>query len=175
MSLNKALVGSLDRVRVGWILDREIEVQSDITQITLDGLDINRDKAYKIVIILKNPTGNPSSYDLYVNNDTNPVNYRSQYLNVDHLTIASGRASNATIFYLLAGERGIVEVTVLLDPDGYFRTIVEGNRYTGASLQILLQYTTKIATVTNITRLDLIAGTANAIGGGSKMYLFKRG
>jgi len=175
MSLNKAMVGSLDKVRVGWILDRVVEVEADTTQITILGLDILRHHAYMLILNFKNPTGSATEYRLFVEEDLVATNYYRQYLFASGTSVSANRANDSMVHSLLAGGAGIAEVLVMRDVDGVPRFTSTINREDAPTIYMFFTMVAKTAPVSNITRLDIVATVTNSIGAGSKIYLFRMG
>jgi len=154
---------------------REIEVKTDTTTVTITELDVNRDRAYLLIIIIKNPTGSTSNYYLFVEGDTILTNYYTQYLDCDGTAIGAGRWNMPNIAVVHAGDNALLEVLLTRDVDGYARFTSRINRRPAASIRITIQFGAKTAPVTNITRIDIVSAVTNAIGVGSKILIYAIG
>jgi len=150
----------------------EIDVSSDITQITITGLNINTDKFYLLIFKAKNPTSSETAYYIFFEGDTNPANYYTQDYVSTGSSYASARFNAPRIGYNYAGENMFTLALIIRDVDGIPRwgaittrrpiNVVERGGYGGG----------KTAAVTNITRIDIVSSIANAIGAGSKIIMY---
>jgi len=150
----------------------EVDVAVNTTTITITGLDINTDKFYLLLFKTKNPTATDSHYYLFVEGDLTIANYYNQYIAGSGTTVSAARASGPSIIYVATGERGFCAIWLIRDPDGYPRYYSSITRYPGASITNVSRTGSKTATVINITRIDLQASVADAIGAGSKLIIY---
>jgi len=156
-----------------WKVIKEVQLTSDVTYVDFDGLDINEDKFYILLLTIKNPTASASDYDLYVEGDYTRTNYYHQLLVADGAAVSASRTNTPTVIYTLAGDRALATIHITRDPDGYFRAFSQADEYTGASVRLVLRAVCKTATVANITRIRVSSYVANAIGADSILLLCK--
>jgi len=154
-----------------WKVLAEVEVASDCDYVDFTGLDINRDWEYCLDVIIKNPTGSNSGYHLFVEGDYTPTNYYSQWFYANDASLSADRSNNPSIGYLEDGERGLFNVRITKDPDGYFRFNAISNQFTGSSQIFVIRVGSKTAPVSNITSLRVSASVSGAIGAGSRFIL----
>lgn len=149
----------------------EVDVTENTTTITITGLDLDAAKAYMILFKRKNPLALTSSIYVYFNNDTDLANYIHQWLDANGTTLTANRTNSASFAYTEAGESGFVVAHIMRTPDGFPRiTCLENRRETTLMIGIKSNlYTVNI----NVTRIDIVAFQAGAIGAGSKLILFK--
>jgi len=169
------LIAAPDILQKLWEKIAEIDVTTDVTTITITGLDILKDKAYVILFTVKNPTGTTSWYNLFVNGDTIETNYYSQRYYADGASVGAARGNVAYCFHCDAGQNAFGEALLVRDPSGYARARSSTCTRDGSSITIFDFAVVKTATVTNITRIDIVATVADAIGTGSKLLLFRVG
>jgi len=154
-----------------WQVLAEVEVTSNCDYVDFTGLDINSDWFYVLYFIVKNPTGSNSAYYIFVEGDYTLTNYYRQNLSVNGTSVAGNRANDPPIGYINANDRGLIKVTMVRDPDGYFRVLSELNRDSSSNIRLGFNMIVKTATVTNITQLRVQAAVSGAIGAGSKFIL----
>jgi len=152
-------------------LIKEVEAETDLTEIELTGLDIKAHKFYLLIAVIKNPQASNSFIHLFVEGDEVKTNYYNQFLYDSHTTISSYRENFPALFYVYAGNRSFSVCYIELDPDGYFRYYSLNVRRTGSGVESILWSGCKTATITNITKLKIKANVTNAIGKGSKFML----
>lgn len=150
----------------------EYTATTDVTQITFTGLDINTDKFYYIIFNTSNPTASDSYFSLYVENDLTATNYYCQYIYSYGATIVADSRNNAYIGWIADGQCGVFSILLIRAPTGYPRAISSGTYRGGTGPSQTHLCWTKLATVTNVTRIDIVASTANSIGAGSKIIIY---
>jgi hypothetical protein len=150
----------------------EISVTSDVTQITITGLDINTDKFYLIIGYIKNPTASLEVIALYVEGDTTSTNYYNQDFYVSGSSTGAGRGNSPYILDVSGGSNVGFLIFLLRDTSGYPRACSISTQDNVGSILIRSKAWTKTATVTNITRIDLVASVTNGIGAGSRIIIY---
>jgi len=149
----------------------EVDAATDITTMTITGLDLDASKAFLLLFKVANPTASSAAYRLFFNNDTTETNYYFQALWVTGTTIAAGRWNKPELIFLDAGYEGFATCYVMRPPDGlprYFASVV---RRSGSEV-ILASNAGSWVTAANVTRIDVSASVVNGIGVGSKLILF---
>jgi len=143
-----------------------------VTTVSFTGLDLDADKRYLLIFVVTNPTASSSYYDIYFNGDTTRTNYYRQWLGAASTSISAARANDPAIISLGAGKEVFCIVEIMRDPAGIPRFSTNNNIDDTSAVAINLNYGAWI-TSANVTSIDITAGTANAIGIGSKFILFK--
>jgi len=154
-----------------WQVLAEVEVASDCDYVDFTGLDINRDWEYYLDVTVKNPTGSNSHCHLFVEGDYTATNYYNQYLTSNGTTITADRENRPSIGWLPAGWKGLLNVRITRDPDGYFRYNAVISRGTGSGQRAQFRAGSKTAPISNITSLRVSAQVSGAIGAGSRFIL----
>jgi len=165
----------VDKLSFGmaWVKVTEIDITENTTTITITGLDLDAAKAYLILFKRRNPTGTSSSIWLYFNNDTEATNYAHQWLNGEGTGFEAGRTNSASFGYTWAGESGICIGYIMRTPEGFPRILYfENMRQSLTTLKVGIKSNLYMVNA-NVTRIDIVAFVAGAIGAGSKVMLFK--
>ena len=156
---------------------------SAVTSVTTNGtvtLDGNAHGGYWFEIIIENTSGSATQYYLYFNNDQTSTNY---YQHGQHSNSSGADAYNNNTAELIPNGRtvtigGYAMTTgmIMITPAG--RTSYNNNGHyndTGAGGVLHnVQVVRKTATVTNLTRIDVVASVASAIGVDSQFRLWRR-
>jgi len=124
------------RIPLHWERIAEVDVDADTTQITVTGLDINAHKCYLIFLIVKNPTGSFSKYNLFVENDLTETNYYHQWLEASGTAVGASRVNDARCLVLSGGDSGACVVCLFRDTAGYPRFTTHQTRRIGASITV---------------------------------------
>lgn len=156
----------------GWEKIVDEELLANATDITITGLDLDADKAYMIICTIKNPQGSNSGIYLYYNNDTTIANYTQQWLRADNTTITAQRQNQPYFVYVHAGQNVLVTGFIMRSPDGYPIEVLFNADNVTAGMRIFNRVVFWNNT-NNVTRIDIHALVANAIGIGSKLLIFK--
>jgi len=158
----------LDGILEHWTKIAEVYVDADTTTITITGLDLDADKAYLVVLNFINPQATGSIYHLHFNNDLTDANYKSQRLIASGTGVSAGTATEPDFAYLPAGES-----TPLIGLVGRVGAVP---RFHCRSMERATCIAIKAVhwdIAANVTRIDIHSTTANAIGAGSRLMLFK--
>lgn len=143
---------------------------SPVTSVTSPALDGTAAGGYEFEFIIYNPSGGSSIYNLYYNNDQDNNNYRTcrfgaPWGNTAH--IYSGCAGGG----LGSGREVRIEGTIDVSPRGYVN-------YMGFGVEDADCHTywaqRKIESISNLTRLDVVASVTNGIGIGSRFRIWRR-
>ena len=173
VNLNAEMVGGVKRADLpGALIWNKLISGSAVTSVTTDGevtLDGNAHGGYIYEFIIYNPTGGIILPRLYYNNDTTNTNY-------DHVTDPSGWANDAIIGYhsgIAAVEEASINGFISVTPRGYvsakwFHVTSDTTWISGVGAHH------KRATVTNLTRLDIVSSVASGIGINSRFRLWRR-
>ena len=158
---------------LGWEKVKEILINSDTDTVTFTGLNAAVDTFYMLLATVKNPTASDSQYRIYVENDTDPSNYYHEYIASTGSSVSASTANNPNLLNVAAGDRSFTYTFITLDPDGYFRYFSNCNEQTGSNQTIVFRAGSRVTSVTNITRIDIISTVSSAIGAGSKFVLLR--
>jgi hypothetical protein len=135
-------------------------------------LDIDTHGVYVLEMALVNDSGGAIDYYLCVNDDVTATNYYSQSGYDENASTGAVRANTPSIYNLGNNDRGYCHAKIMLVED-YMHAISICNGETGANVVMRHQAVQKVATVTNITKINIRASAANGIGVGSVLRLFK--
>jgi hypothetical protein len=157
-----------------WELISDLLVGTDTTSVTFTGLDLTAAKAYLLFINIRNPTTANSDYQFIVNQDTTLGNYYRTWHGITFQGVyhVYGGANNNYLFDIWNGRSGFHEVLISRGLDGLTRFSSIGVRYAGGEFQSIT-HSMVYNVNTNMTRLDITAVVANAIGAGSRFMLFR--
>jgi len=164
----KLSFGTLEKI----VEDEVTAAEGDQTTLTYTGLDLDAAKAYLMLLMFTNPTTSTAEYSLFYNNDTVAANYYNQALWASGTTIYASRANNAHISGAVAGQQANVTLWIFRDPAGYVRAIPFENLREPASIVLRIRSHIWVTTA-NVTRIDIMATVAGAIGVGSKVLIFR--
>jgi len=152
-------------------LIKDITVGSNVTQVDLTGLDIQKGELYEMVITVVS-NGATGDVQLLANSSVSG-NYYFQYIFANGATIGSGRI-NSSANVNSGGGRSIAKVYVKLTNDGHFVSMSSEVRNAGSSVVILSNVVnTSTVTFSSITSLTIKSPNANTIGIGSRIQLYK--
>jgi len=154
-----------------WQVLAEVEVASDCDYVDFTGLDINSDWEYYLDATIKNPIGSGGDYFLFAEGDYTASHYYGQRIVANGSSVSAARGENASVGYLLAGERGLLNIKITRDPDGYFRYTSVCNVNTSSAQILRIRLGTKTAPVSNVTSLRVSAWVSGGIGAGSRFIL----
>lgn len=157
----------------GWQVISEQTVTSDCEYIDFLTLDINTDLFYVLFGSFKNPQIENASLLLCVNADYTETHYYAQAVDVDGNVVTAVRYNTPFLGGIPIGNRLICMAYINRDPDGYPRHYSFTSRYSTNAVVIQHWGACKTATVTNITSLRILTGTAGGIGAGSFVVLCK--
>ncbi|RLE76539.1 MAG: hypothetical protein DRJ44_03890 [Thermoprotei archaeon] len=148
----------------------ETTLSSNVTSITITGLDINSDKQYKLIINLKNGAGS-GLFRIYVNNDTTATNYYEQRLLANDTTVTANRINDCYIDGVTV--EAYVEIDIIRTNDGYILMFVKNSLNRGSSVYTGVRAISTAGTHTNLTQIDLVGSTSGLFGAGTRIMLFK--
>ena len=143
-----------------------------VTSISFSGLDGNADKGYRLDFEIVNPTGNGRSYKMFYNDDTTTTNY-SDKLSTISVSLAVYPHNDAAVAECEATATAFGSIDINLNSDGLCYAMSRFIRKTGFSNDCYIQR--KNTTITNLTKIDITADGAGAIGIGSKFRIYRRG
>jgi len=156
---------------LGWELVKHVKLDADQTSVDLDGLNLDADWFYLLVFNIKNPLGSGCKYFLFFNGNETQTDYWYQGMGADHDTRWSARENKPDMLFLGAGaETSVIGVIGRVNHPTY--SCVAHSENIGSNINIRL----KIVTYTkdeNVTKITIKSETANGIGAGSKILLFK--
>jgi len=142
---------------------------TSVTSATLDGM---ADGGYDFEIWIYNPTGSTSAFSMYVNNDQTAANYDRTSMYTAGVSAGVANSADALIANVLTTGRAIVTGTLNISPDGYVSYNFIEKRL--SDKYILVHGVTKNATVTNVTRIDVVGSVASSIGINSRIRFWRR-
>lgn len=145
---------------------------SAVTTVTTNGtvtLDANTAGGYDFEFIILNGYAGNTNYRLYYNNDTTNTNY-----NYDQL--GSAVANDAVLGPALGNGYTAYFKGSILIANGYVSTMWSGfHRNDAGSISIAAHWMhTKLATVTNLTRIDIVSDQTGGININSRFRIWKR-
>jgi len=150
----------------------DVAPATDVTQITITGLTMVGYRRWLFQFITRAPAAEGSRYDLFFNGDLTLANYYTQYILATGTSIGAGRSNTPSLFFLAADQPGYVVGNILIDHASYPRYDSRASRAPAAGIIIYLLVAARTITVTDITRLDIIATTTNGIRAGSRFTLW---
>jgi hypothetical protein len=150
----------------------EVTVTSNTTQVTITGLDINTDKFYLFVMVIKNPTASAASYGMYFQGDLTNTNYYYQDQYNSGSSIGGSRYNNPYFCNLEAGDCAVNYTFVFRDPSGFPHFYAINGMRTAGNVYIRNHHGCKTATVTNVTQIDIKTDVSGAIGAGSRIIIY---
>jgi hypothetical protein len=157
----------------GWQKLAETIVPSNCDYVHFNSLDINTDKFYLLLFMIKNPQVSHSFVYIYREGDYTNTNYYSQYLFAAGTSITAARLNNAHIVYVYStGEiAGLAMITRTLN--GNFLAAATTPRHPGSASEFEQTTLSSANTTANITSLRVAVSAAGAIGAGSILMLCK--
>jgi len=153
----------------------EIDITTATTQVTITGLDLNTDRHYILIFKGYNSTPSGTSMRIFPNNDLTVANFYSQFLYASGGYLDYSRYNEPRLIAIFAGECSCCTSHITLDPNGRFRVITHGSRHDSNLVDNITWTVCSVPTYTNLTRLDLISVTANALSPGSRIILYRAG
>lgn len=161
-------------LQVVWELVEERVISTASTTEDFTGLDGDTEGAYKLQYTIINDQGTGSAINLRLNS-ANAVGNR-QFISGSSTTITGARDSAMDIGNAPATSSSAGEIVFPATRTGDARYCLFTRTSAQASIVLVLGaiYITTPAAGTNITAIGLVAATANAIGIGSVLRLYKR-
>ena len=152
----------------------DITVSSNTTQVDISSLSIDKDSEYLLVSDFNTPNVTSNRVDLFPNDLLNEE-YERQGIFANGTTGSAARANRLQIGDLIANRQSLVYSFIKLSNIGAIINQSYGIREIGtSSLQISNHYGSSVSeAITSITKLNIRAATANAIGVGSRFHLYK--
>lgn len=152
----------------------EVNVASNVTSITFNGLNINNDGAYLIEVKMVSTTAGWKHLRMYINGDTNESNYRLRSINARRGTIA---VENYNLAWVL-GYQYLSHAYYLMTRLHNTATITRGFAYltnTAYNPPHFLYYLQNwyLANHTNVTSLTFTSTETNGIRVGSRIAIYK--
>ena len=152
----------------------EATVTTPETDIAVEGLDLDAVWAYRIIIILVNPTEEFVGYYLYFNGDHVDTAYWRQFIAADDEMRTSGRRNDSRLIGIEPGQSALVEGILARCPDGLVRASVSVNR--GAPAEVLaIAHKIVWAVPANVTKVEVEADVEGGVGAGSRLILMNTG
>jgi len=140
----------------------------------VDGLDLDAEGPYHVLITLVNPTEDFVGYYLCFNDDLLNAHYWRQFTAADDETVTSGRRNDPRLTGLDPGDSALISVNLARCPDGLVRAIVTVNR--GAPAEVLSLAHKIVWTVPeNVTSIEVNADADGGIGPGSAIVVHDTG
>lgn len=162
---------------LGFPLEHEMALITDqiltsaVTTITILGLDLDAHGAYLLYLSPRNQQGSNSSIYIYFNNDTTLTNYYFQYLLAIGGSRSSNRLNQSFIGHVNANSVSFTEAIIMANPvDTRWHARI--GRRPASSIELELVSGAWVSSV-NVTRIDITASVANALGIGTRIMLFK--
>jgi len=156
-----------------WEKVADITVEgSAVTDIVVDGLDLDTHRAYMIIFKVKNPTANSSGMHIFFNDDTNDANYYQQYLYVSGTDISANRANNSIFTWVINGKENNTWGLLTRGPTGIPKFHALNIREGGSTVSIEIRHVSW-TTSANVTKIQIHSDQADAISVGSNLMIFK--
>jgi hypothetical protein len=158
-----------------WQKVTEVNVTTNVTQINLDGLNLDNDKAYMLIILhINGDSANVTRTAVRFNGDTG-TNYRMQQFSITGTTLAAGTGTANNCF-----DNVVWSVDAGVGNAGMAFCMLTGKSNTkkmfwsfgGDYNNNYLQLGEWTNTTSNLTTINLIAPTGN-YGVGTRILLFK--
>ena len=151
----------------------DVRVTSDVSSVLVaDGLDLDRDVLYQLIMILKNPLTVANAYRLCLNGDTTWTNYYFQHCEATGTIVAASRVNDAEVAYANAGTCTLSIVTIVRTPDGYPRWVVHQSKHSISGV-VDQTYAGGRNVAENVKRIELHSANAGGIGAGSRIILLR--
>lgn len=129
---------------------------------------------YDIQIYVNNTAVSTITYKMYVNNLLTDANYRSQFTIFNGATMTSSRDSVPNIMTASSGSESFAKIFLGLSPGMNLVVQSETSRLIGTTGIIREQYyNTYITPISTIANVSINSPTANGIGAGSTIRIFK--
>lgn len=145
-------------------IEKEVITSSDVSSVDMTGIS---GIIYKLYISLINSASTTSTYNLFINGETDPLNYRTQYFTAQDTTLDSGRIDGSRIASLSSANEMASEVTIMIE-NGMMRFIAHTNYRTPTYISIAQYY--GMSEFTGLTKINSISIQGN-IKAGSRFIL----
>jgi len=163
------------------LIERKI-VATDTTSVVFSGLSLLQGEKYILEVDLLSGAAGAATYELYANGDVTDANYELSHINKQHSASASAASEGVVsaprvLSINSAAGRGSSRVTVSINNSRVFYNFEEFQNVgdaTAANRYWLAGQVTKSSAVTALTTLQLSTVTANGIGAGSTVLLYKQ-
>jgi len=157
-------------VRSGFEKLVEVTLTTNVTSIEVDGLDLEADEAYLVLLAFRNSYGSATSYAVYFNDVT--AAYNTQQMYSSGSSTASANLASSRYTYAYSNARAVNEGLMMRTPDNYTLTMSRSLLWTGSASAIFFHHVHWSNTV-NPTKLEIRGENALSIGSGSKLMIFK--
>ena len=157
-------------------LIKEVIVRgSAVTQVDLDltSAPIQKGELYELVCTFINTTGSTSEPKLYANDNTTSSNYYSQRIRANGASVSGRRLNDANSFEVEGGKSSKTKTYIKLSNDGKLVYFTKNVRNLDNAIEISDNFGTSTVTLTNITKLNIVASISNSIGINSRIQLYK--
>ncbi len=141
------------------------------TEIDVTGLDINAHKSYRVEIDAI--AALDSIVYLFINNDTVLANYNSQYLHADGTSLSGGRGALPEALAMDAGGENLVSLLVSKNGNNETSVVSNETRNNSSAIKVTRRGIGYPIAVANITQLTITSATANALGIGTKIRIYR--
>lgn len=148
-----------------------------VTSVTTDGevtLDGNAHGGYWFEFVIINDNAGTARYRLYYNNDTTNANYNFHTIYSTGANVF-GTFGNEAYFETSGvgtGNLFIFAGSISIDPAGYAMAQSINHNHSATVMETYVHK--KIASVANLTRIDIVASVASGIGINSRFRLWRR-
>ncbi len=155
----------------------ETELTSAATTITINGLDLDIHKSYRLELELKS-TGTGVSIELFANNLTTLTDYRSQNIEGVGATAGANEYNTARIAAIVSSLHVLCIADITYATGRNYAVLAkEGRNFppsSGSAPSVTTYAMGKTAELAaNLTRLDIVSSAALAMGIGTKVRLYK--
>lgn len=168
-ALRTAVNGVESRLDTGLLVAEILVTGSAVTSVSFAGLDGNAHGGYFLEAFIYNSAA-IADYKMYVENDTTDTDYQGAFVSGS----TAGSVGNGYAKPVLSNQGAGIIAAIYADIQiisGWYSVIASSYRHDGYSI---LWGFRKNAVIANITRLDIVASAASAIGIGSRFRLFRR-
>lgn len=145
---------------------------SAVTTVTFSGLNVGvGDELLLVGDLIGSGNG---AIRLYTNSNTTNTNYYRQRLTASSTTVSAVRINDPSVCGVATSARTFFSTGIKLTNNSYitYQTCTSES-YSGSGIVLENMYGTSTFTATSITRLDITASVASAIGIGSRFWLYK--
>lgn len=166
-----------DYMLQGFELVYETTLIANATSITINALNGDTADEYKFIARIINGSGSNSYYTLLPNNDVNAANYKRGLLYNKSTNLTGGQDTGALAGFYLGGIDTAWEsqiVSHIGSKSGVKRTSITNCIYHATTGGVMTTYSIWANTADNITSLVLSASTANALGIGTNVQLWRK-
>ena len=152
---------------------QRITVTENSDYVDLTGVTLQKGDVCKVEVVAKNAYTSNIDLRIYINGDENDAHYYHQYLVASGTSTSAGNSNNSSFLTLSAGERGVAELTLALDPDGYFKWLTSGTEKTSTDVNLVLTAGSKDGTVDEVTSIRIRSTAAGGIAAGTVITIMK--